>query len=1016
MLHHTTSLNTNFSINDLYFRDLHLSLVRNLFHNDSCRLLSIYQLSIIRTSRFFIIASFVLGFFCKDISAQEVNIGIPPITNFTRSEYKAGTQNWEIRQSEEGIIFIGNNKGLLRYEGHSWNLFRLPNATIIRSFNIDNQNKLFLGGQNEIGFLESTDFTRENYVSLTHLIAEKNLDFEDVWKTFIIDSTVYFCSEKAIFIYNGDSCSTIEPLGGRFENYFEVDGSLFFQDISRGLYKYEAGELIKVGGNGVFESDRIASILPFDHGGFLAITVSSGYFIVQEGAVSKWDRSDYLNGFIEKPYCAIKLVNGNYAVGSSQNGLTLFNKSGQILTQLNVDRGLQNNTVLSIYEDKQNNLWLGLDNGIDYVEINSPLSFIGSEMGINGTGYAARVFEENLYLGTNQGLFKLPWSVDLDYGKLKFNAVKEVEGQVWGLDEINGNLIVDQHAGANAIAGSDLKGITNIQGVWKSAVLLSDSEYVIQGAYTGFYLFGVDYKNNAGWESLGRIDGFDESARLFEEDDDGNIWVSHAYRGLYKLTLDKNLKKFQSITSYGKAKGLPSDIFTSVSKIRNQLTFSTLNGIYNYDQQRDTFLLNENLTELIGEGKNVNQIIEDDLGRIWISMENEFGLIKVKEQGLSNELEIFYLNQLEDALVDGYEYVYSYDAENSFIAIEDGFVHFNPSSISKPEIPFNLILESINIALDDDSIVNVKSRFDGAVNPEFQSNMNNFNFSFVTPHFEKFNEIAYRYKLAGFDENWSGWYNKTTKEYSNLPAGDYAFTVEAKNVYGALSKSVSVSFRILPPWYRSTIAKGIYIILIISSLVFYWRYISFREKKKTETFKQEQNAHLKEKEAEFQKSVEENESEIMELKNKNLKSEIAFKNSELASATMHLVQKGEILMKIKSDLSEIAKKVPENLTADIKRIERKIEADVRLDKNWERFEKHFDQVHQNFFKRLRANHTDLTPKDQKLSAYLRMNLTTKEIAPLLNISVRGVEISRYRLRKKLNLESDTNLVSFIMEV
>ena len=131
---------------------------------------------------------------------------------------------------------------------------------------------------------------------------------------------------------------------------------------------------------------------------------------------------------------------------------------------------------------------------------------------------------------------------------------------------------------------------------------------------------------------------------------------------------------------------------------------------------------------------------------------------------------------------------------------------------------------------------------------------------------------------------------------------------------------------------------------------------------------------------------------------------------------MHLVQKGEILMKIKSDLNNLEKDVPEKLKQKVKQIERVIESDVRLDKNWERFESHFDQVHENFFKRLRSNYPQLTPKDQKLCAYLRMNLTTKEIAPLLNISVRGVEISRYRLRKKMELDSDVNLVSFILEL
>jgi DNA-binding CsgD family transcriptional regulator len=121
-------------------------------------------------------------------------------------------------------------------------------------------------------------------------------------------------------------------------------------------------------------------------------------------------------------------------------------------------------------------------------------------------------------------------------------------------------------------------------------------------------------------------------------------------------------------------------------------------------------------------------------------------------------------------------------------------------------------------------------------------------------------------------------------------------------------------------------------------------------------------------------------------------------------------------MKLKTDLSQISDDAPGPLRQKLRQVTRTIETDIQLDNNWEQFEIYFDQVHENFFKRLRQKYPDLTPKDQKLCAYLRMNLSTKEIAPLLNISVRGVEISRYRVRKKLGIDSDTNLVAFIMDV
>jgi DNA-binding NarL/FixJ family response regulator len=78
------------------------------------------------------------------------------------------------------------------------------------------------------------------------------------------------------------------------------------------------------------------------------------------------------------------------------------------------------------------------------------------------------------------------------------------------------------------------------------------------------------------------------------------------------------------------------------------------------------------------------------------------------------------------------------------------------------------------------------------------------------------------------------------------------------------------------------------------------------------------------------------------------------------------------------------------------------------------FEMNFNQVHEQFFKKLKADFPELTPGDLKLAAYLKMNLSSKEIAPLLNISIRSVENKRYRLRRKLNLEEEENLTEFML--
>ena len=142
-----------------------------------------------------------------------------------------------------------------------------------------------------------------------------------------------------------------------------------------------------------------------------------------------------------------------------------------------------------------------------------------------------------------------------------------------------------------------------------------------------------------------------------------------------------------------------------------------------------------------------------------------------------------------------------------------------------------------------------------------------------------------------------------------------------------------------------------------------------------------------------------------------------FKNSELATNAMHLVQKGELLTKIKSELNQLMKAVDnEKAASELKKVVKVLGEDEKMDKDWEHFTHHFDKVHSDFVVVLKEKYPSITANELKLSAYLRMNLSTKEIAQLMNISVRGVEISRYRLRKKLGISSEVNLFDFLMSI
>ena len=947
-------------------------------------------------------------------NAQFMQIGFPAVTNYSRSDYQAGTQNWDIHQDKDGILYFGNNKGLLEFDGTSWQTYYLPNRTIVRSFAINDSNRIYVGGQNEIGFLELNAAGKKIYTSLTHLIPQEALGFEDVWKIRFREDRVFFYSEKAIMSLQDTTVKVMLPPSGRFENFFEIDDEFYFQDKEKGLFRLQGEALVHIEGSEQFNNKRIVAIIPIGAENII-ITFSDGLFVMDTGGIRYWETE--ATPFLKEnhAYCATLLSNQQIAIGTVLNGLLIIDSNGKPATHLNKSKGLQNNTILCLKEDRENNLWLGLDNGIDYVELNSPFSFLPPYLGVEGTAYTSIVHNGYLYLGTNQGLFYMPWDESfnpLEVGK--FKPVANAAGQVWNLCPMGEEVVVCQHKGASILDGGRTIPFSAIEGAWKFMELSKRPGYAIEGAYSGLYLYQQDATQLGGWKLAHKYEGFDESARIFELDEEGNIWVSHAYKGLFKLELSEDLSAIKKSTLYGAEQGLPVDLFMNVAKIRNELVFTTPNGAYKYDKNKDLFYPYEELNDAFGENNNIHRLLEDEIGNVWFSVNKSFGVLNVKQQGVFNKLELMYFNQIQDELVDGFEHVYTPGDNNVFIGTERGFVHYNRGSKRNTEAPFEVLIRNVTSITEGDSVI-----FEGSLkqhNSDFPVYMNDFRFSYSAPFYEKRKHILYRYKLDGFEQDWSGWSSKTEKEYTNLSDGVYHFEVQAQNAYGQISKTERFTFTIAPPWYKTIYAKAGFLVLAFIGIGGVFRYVSRREARKTEVFKLEQARKMEDKEAAFKKEVEKSEGEIIRLRNEKLQADIMHRNSQLASATMHLVQKSEIMVKLKSDLDALKGDAPNGMKRRIEQISRAIESDVQLDDNWEQFELYFDQVHQNFFKRLREQFPNLTPKDQKLCAYLRMNLTTKEIAPLLNISVRGVEISRYRLRKKLELDSNVNLVAFIMEI
>lgn len=377
-----------------------------------------------------------------------------------------------------------------------------------------------------------------------------------------------------------------------------------------------------------------------------------------------------------------------------------------------------------------------------------------------------------------------------------------------------------------------------------------------------------------------------------------------------------------------------------------------------------------------------------------------------------NKIKSFWNDDLANVMV--------LDEKNILIGGKNGFIHYSPdldfSRVSESKVLFKSI---VNLG-EKDSILFQGHDFDGDVferikEVSFPFAQNSMRFEFISPHFESGDEIKYQYRLHGFEENWSDWTYENRKEYTNLREGDYDFQLRSRNIFDEISPELSYSFSIKPPIYRSVFAYLFYFFGTLFTLFLAYKWLDRRYKISTVKMEKEQGLVLREKEMELENLTQRAEQEIIKLKNEKLQTEIDYKNQELTSSAMHLIQKNQLLATIKSTLKTISSEEKSKaLNTQLSRLIKSIERDLENGNQWEQFSENFDQVHGNFITRLKEMYPTLTPQEIKFAAYIRMNLNTKEIANLLGISVRGVEIGRYRVRKKLNLERKDNLSDYLI--
>lgn len=951
--------------------------------------------------------------------AQIKETGLPFINNYPKTVYNASTQNWAITQNSKGFMYFGNNDGLLEFDGQHWHTYVLPVQTIIRSA-MAVEDTIYIGSFEELGYFAPGVNGQMAFQSLVPLIPKPYRSFDEVWKIHRTAEGIVFQSFRYIFLYHDKKISVIKPKSS-FTYSFNVGKHLLVVDKKSGLYEVTPAGLKFRNDNPLFQRDEVRCIMETNTNELLIGTFNTGVFILKDNILTPWETPLNKELTDNGLFSGIRLSNGFYAFGTIHNGVYICNDKGVVYQHINRQKGLQNNTILSLSEDKRHNLWMGLDNGIDYIELNSPLSIFNYTYNIEST-YCTMVFQGNLYAGTNQGLYTIPLD-KLSNSNLdkKFDLIKGTEGQVWTLKIVDNKLLCGHNYGCFRIEGKKAERISDILGFWNFMEYNGSHDTLISGTYNGLVTL---IKSNNSWRVLNVVKGFSESCRFIEQDTDGSIWMAHGYRGLFHLELNADLSAVRSATLYNKGHGLPDAFPYNLNKINNEILISTRDGFFAFNKERKVFTRQGNYNEIFKDQEFISEIVQDKAGNFWYFSANKVGVYRLLDDGSYNNVEIpFY--PVNKMLIATFEDIYLYDNRNIYIGSQNGLIHYNPEfsidyRLSNPVYLREVIFEnSVNpvtfLNPPYKSSNDTKARNDSS-QIEMPYKNNSVIFSFTCPCYERQNATLYSYRLVGFEKNWSDWDINSFKEYTNLREGVYTFEVRSMNSYHSIGAVSIFSFRIKPPFHRSRTAYSFYTLILILLLV---GNIYFQKKRIERARANELQKHEKELAVQainFREQALIQDKEIINLRHETLLNEMNHKNRELANSTLNLLHKNKILTSLKLQLSDLLHKssAQQEHKHELSSLVKKINKEISNEKHQQAFDAYFDEVHQNFLNRLKEVHPDLSPKELRLCAYLRMNLSTKEISSLMNISVRGVEISRYRLRKKLNLDHEANLTDYIL--
>jgi len=894
------------------------------------------------------------------------------IHKFTSGVIPVLSQNWEIcRDPVSGYIYFANSAGLIEYNGITARTYAVPSRQGVRSVYVNNDGMIFTGSFEDFGIWSRADPGRLSYVSLAEVAGISKND--EIWNIYELNHTIYFQSFTAVYTYDYNVVRKVEtPSFMLF--FFRVGERFMAQALGYGLYWFDGSGFTFIEGSEPFGSLKVHALIDFGPGDQWICTANDGIFAFDGTNFSPVNTEISL--YLKEATCNAGLaVSDNILVfGTILKGVAFCDRSGRILETFDYSKGLNNNTVLSLYLDDSGGVWAGLDDGANYILTSSHVTYYANTSGALGTIYTAIRDLNHLYLGTNHGLFAA--TISPDDGNYRFSDLRIIpntRGQVWKLAQYDGQILCGHNDGTFIIDGDKAEKISDVTGGWSFKPY---GELLLEGTYTGIVSFRKDAAGK--WVYRNRIEGYIEPTRFLEIDYLGYVWAVHPQKGIYRLELNEQADSIVSSLYFSLL--ADSSKILSMSSLNNQVVFMASDHIFAFDYEKKDFFAVTSLEAGLGEFAGATQIISYRGNSYWFVLDNRIALFNVTRD-LQAEKVLEFVHEYAD-LPWREQQIMSLDSVRLLIPTGQAFSIYNLERLTDSGTGSALNISRLFFSGENRSTTLFPGKSE---NLSVSSRENNLTVYISNPSgFDRAGR-EYMYRITELGEEW---YRTAADNFSllNLRHGEYHLQVRETGGKGF----AEALFVIRRPFLLTGWAWVLYVLVVaglIAAGVRIFRLALERHRRMIE----------------------------YEVGKNRLESELDYKSYELMLTMRYLIRKTDTLRELRDKMESVresSSKIPARFVKEMEQI-----IDHGLDtqtEEWQNVMKNLKFSQEGFFSKLKNKYPSLTPNDLRLCSYLRMNFTTKEIANLSNISVRAVEIGRYRLRTKLKLSHDVNLTEFLI--